>query len=156
VVLLLVGGGPETGRLKAESEKLGLDDAVRFIARVPHAEVRRYYDLVDFFVYPRRSMRLTELVTPLKPLEAMAEGRIVIASAVGGHRELIRDEETGFLFPPDAPETMAHQIIKAISASDVHPHMRESARHFVETSRTWPVCAAAYRPIYEAALHRPP
>ena len=49
-------------------------------------------------VYPRLSMRLTELVTPLKPLEAMAQGRLVLASDVGGHRELIRDGETGTLF----------------------------------------------------------
>ena len=43
-------------------------------------------------------MRLTELVTPLKPLEAMAQGRLLVASDVGGHRELIRDGETGVLF----------------------------------------------------------
>jgi glycogen(starch) synthase len=58
----------------------------------------RYYNLIDVLVYPRHSMRLTELVTPLKPLEAMAQGRLLVASDVGGHRELIRDGETGILF----------------------------------------------------------
>ena len=70
---------------------------------MPHAEVQRYYDLIDVLVYPRRSMRLTELVTPLKPLEAMAQGRMFVASDVGGHRELIRDGETGLLFRPAMP-----------------------------------------------------
>ena len=76
-----------------------LADRVVFTGRVPHGEVQRYYDLIDVLAYPRHRMRLTELVTPLKPLEAMAQGRMFVASDVGGHRELIRDGETGFLFP---------------------------------------------------------
>jgi glycogen(starch) synthase len=64
---------------------------VHFTGRVPHAEVQRYYGLIDVLIYPRRSMRLTDLVTPLKPLEAMAQGKLVLASDVGGHRELITD-----------------------------------------------------------------
>ena len=54
--------------------------------------------LADVLAYPRLPNRLTELVTPLKPLEAMAQGRMFVASDVGGHRELVRDGETGFLF----------------------------------------------------------
>ncbi len=69
-----------------------------FTGRVPHAQVQRYYELIDVLAYPRLPIRLTELVTPLKPLEAMAQGRMFVASDVGGHRELIRDGETGFLF----------------------------------------------------------
>ncbi|MDF0678140.1 MAG: glycosyltransferase [Nitrosomonas sp.] len=57
-----------------------------------------YYDLIDVLVYPRLSMRLTDLVTPLKPLEAMAQGRVLAASDVGGHQELIRDNHNGILF----------------------------------------------------------
>lgn len=151
-VLLLVGGGPEDERLRNLSQELNLGDAVRFVGRVPHAEVRRYYDLVDFFVYPRRSMRLTELVTPLKPLEAMAESRIVIASDVGGHRELVRDGETGFLFPPDDPDALAKNVIRAMAADTAN--MRAAGRHYVETSRAWPISASAYKPIYELAVTR--
>ena len=101
VTVLLVGGGPEAERLQALTRRLGLEGAVRFIGRVPHAQVRAYYDLVDLLVYPRRRMRLTDLVTPLKPLEAMAERRLVVASDVGGHQELIHDNETGYLFAAD-------------------------------------------------------
>ena len=145
-VLLLVGGGPETERLQRLAGELGLGDAVRFTGRVPHEQVRRYYDLVDFFVYPRRSMRLTELVTPLKPLEAMAEGRIVLASDIGGHRELIRDGETGFLFPPDDPPAIAARLVEAMLATDRHPSMRAAARRFIESERTWPsACRPAGR-----------
>jgi len=153
-VLLLVGGGPQEERLKAKAAEMGLGDTVRFVGRVPHGEVRRYYDLVDFFVYPRRKMRLTDLVTPLKPLEAMAAGRIVAASDVGGHRELISDGETGFLFPSDDVVRIAERLIEIISATGKHARMRETARRHVETSRTWPSCAAVYRDVYARVLRR--
>jgi hypothetical protein len=90
-VLLLAGGGPEEANLRAKISQGRLGEALRFVGRVPHGEVRRYYDLVDYFIYPRSRMRLTDLVTSFKPLEAMAARRIVVASDVGGHRELIRD-----------------------------------------------------------------
>jgi hypothetical protein len=73
-------------RAEGAGQALGLKDRVVFTGRVPHAEVQRYYDLVDVLAYPRHPMRLTELVTPLKPLEAMAQGRLLVASDVGGHR----------------------------------------------------------------------
>lgn len=151
-MLLLAGGGPEAERLREMTAQMGLGDAVRFTGRVPHEQVRRYYDLVQFFVYPRRSMRLTEMTTPLKPLEAMAAERIVLASDIGGHRELIRDGETGFLFPPGDPAAIAAGVIQAVLAQDRHAAMRAAGRRFVETERTWPVCVAAARPLYERLL----
>ena len=154
MTLLLVGGGQEDARLRAQAAALGLGDAVRFTGRVPHGEVRRYYDLVDFLIYPRRRMRLTDLVTPLKPLEALAEGRIVLASDVGGHRELLRDNETGFLFAPDDPAALARRVLEAAVAQDQHPRMREAGRHFVRTERTWQSSAGRYREVYERLLAR--
>lgn len=93
--LLLVGGGPEEERLRALAGNLNVADRVIFTGRVSHAQVRAYYDLVDVLVFPRTRIRLTDLVTPLKPLEAMAMGKPVLASDVGGHRELIEDGRTG-------------------------------------------------------------
>src|ERR1700739_682733 len=115
IATLLVGGGPEDERLRGVSTELGLGERVVFAGRVPHEEMRRYYDVVDLLVFPRISARLTELVTPLKPLEAMAQERIVVASSVGGHRELIRDRETGYLFPPDEPEWVAEGVMAALA-----------------------------------------
>src|SRR6185295_824732 len=89
--LLLVGGGPMEEALKAQAAASPSADRIRFVGRVPHDEVERYYALIDVLAYPRKAMRLTELVTPLKPLEAMAQRKLVAASDVGGHRELIED-----------------------------------------------------------------
>ena len=146
IALLLVGGGPMEAALRAAAAPLG--DAVRFTGRVPHDQVTRYYDLVDFLVLPRRRIRLTELVTPLKPLEAMAEGRLVLASDVGGHRELIENDVTGFLFAADDPAALARRVADAIAAAPRHDAMRAQARRFVTEQRVWPVAAAGYKDVY--------
>ena len=124
VRLLLVGGGPQEQYLKQQVTLLGLEEKVTFTGRVPHSEVGKYYSLVDLLVYPRKNMRLTDLVTPLKPLEAMAQGKLVLASDVGGHKELITDNENGFLFKADDVEHLSERIIELLantSSSSVSP-----------------------------------
>ena len=153
-VVLLVGGGPAEQAWRQAAECCGVAPHVRFAGRVPHDDVPRYFDLIDMVVLPRRRMRLTELVTPLKPLEAMAMGRLVVASDVGGHRELIRDGETGFLFRADDAEALAHCIIDAAGATDRAVEIRATARRFVEAERTWPTSVARLAPVYDALLAR--
>src|SRR5262249_53118215 len=93
--LLLAGGGRQEGQLRRLVETLGLGDRVIFAGRVAHDEVRALYGAVDVVAFPRVPDRLTEMVTPLKPLEAMTQRTPVVASNVGGHRELITDRRTG-------------------------------------------------------------
>src|SRR3546814_1935234 len=85
--LLLVGGGPMEAALKAQAAASSAASQIHFVGRVPHGEVELYYSLIDILAYPRKKMRLTDLVTPLKPLEAMAQGKLVAASDVDGHRD---------------------------------------------------------------------
>lgn len=152
VKLLMVGGGPEKERLVAQAAKLGIADRVVFTGRVPHEQVRRYYDLVSLFVYPRHRMRLTDLVTPLKPLEAMAQGSIVVASDVGGHKELLVDGKRGYLFPAGNAEALAAKLAEVIGRQDEWPAMRAEGRRFVEVERTWDRSVARSAPIYENLL----
>jgi PEP-CTERM/exosortase A-associated glycosyltransferase len=153
VVVLLVGGGPAEAALKEQVRHLGLAEAARFVSRVPHHLIQGYYDLVDIFVYPRHRMRLTERVTPLKPLEAMARGGIVLASDVGGHRELMNDGETGLLFRADDSDDLARSVLSLMAHKDHWPAMRTRARRFVERERTWTLSAAGYEELYTRALH---
>jgi PEP-CTERM/exosortase A-associated glycosyltransferase len=148
--VLLVGGGQEEQNLKSQAQDLGVADKVIFTGRVAHGEVQHYYDLVDVLVYPRLSMRLTDLVTPLKPLEAMAQGRLVVASDVGGHRELIRDGETGCLFRAGDARHLAATVLQVLEAHQLWPALRAAARHFVEQERNWQVSVARYQAVYEA------
>ena len=147
--LLLVGGGPQDAALKQQAVQLGLADKVVFTGRVPHAEVQRYYDLVDVLAYPRHSMRLTELVTPLKPLEAMAQGRLLVASDVGGHKELIRHGETGWLFKAGSAESLAQAVGDLLSQPERWPELRAAGRRFVETSRNWAASVSNYPAVYQ-------
>jgi glycosyltransferase involved in cell wall biosynthesis len=153
--VLLVGGGPQDETLRRVAAELGLADRVVFTGRVPNTAVQRYYDLMDVLVYPRRSMRLTDLVTPLKPLEAMAQGRVLIASDVGGHRELIRDSETGFLFAAGDADALARRLIEVLDRRAEWPQVRARARHFVESERTWRASAARYVDVYRSVKDIP-
>ena len=148
--VLLVGGGPQENELKALAAKLGIEDRVVFAGRVPHGEVQRYYGIVDVFAYPRKSMRLTELVTPLKPLEAMAQGRLLVASDVGGHKELIRDGETGVLFRAGDAASLADAIVRLLGQRDRWPQLRDQGRRFVEQERTWETSVAGYRAVFDS------
>lgn len=148
VKLLLVGGGPQDAALKAQVADLGLQDKVVFTGRVPHDEVQRYYDLVDVLAYPRHSMRLTELVTPLKPLEAMAQGRLLVASDVGGHKELIRHGETGMLFKAGSAQALTDTIIDLLGQAERWPEIKRAGRQFVENERNWARSVANYRHVY--------
>ena len=152
--VLLVGGGPQEESLKAQAATLGLTDRVIFTGRVPHDQVQRYYELIDVLAYPRRPIRLTELVTPLKPLEAMAQGRMFVASDVGGHRELIRHGETGFLFPAGDAAALERAIDSVLSKRETWPLIRSQARAFVEQERTWAASVARYSGVYARALSR--
>jgi len=149
--ILLVGGGVEEERLKAQAVRLGIADKVVFTGRVPHREVSRYYSLIDLLVFPRKSMRLTETVTPLKPLEAMAQGRLVIASDVGGHRELIEHGVTGHLFRPGDPEALAEAARMVLADGGRWTEIKAAGRRFVEQQRNWRASVGRYAAVYDAA-----
>ncbi len=154
VRVLLVGGGPQETRLREYAQALGFESQVIFTGRVAHNQVQRYYSLVDIFVYPRYSMRLTELVTPLKPLEAMAQGRLVVASDIGGHREIIRDGKTGCLFQAGNAKALARVINNLLQHREQWPGFHTAGRQFVERERNWVGSVSRYAPVYQQLVDR--
>jgi len=149
VRLLLVGGGPEEENLREMVKNLRIEKYVIFTGRVPHDKVQKFYNLVDIFVYPRKKMRLTDLVTPLKPLEAMAQHKLVAASNIGGHNELIEDGKTGILFRPDNALDLAGTIIETLENRDKWPEIHTAARTYVEEVRNWKNSVANYPAVFE-------
>lgn len=147
--LLLVGGGPMEEALRRQAEESPVRERIRFIGRVPHHEVELYYGLIDILAYPRKKMRLTELVTPLKPLEAMAQRKLVVASNVGGHRELIEDGVTGTLFPAGDPRALADALDTLFANRPSWEGRRDVARRFVERDRNWSSNISSYMPAYQ-------
>lgn len=152
--LLLVGAGPMAEAWRAAAAVLPDPQAVIFTGRVPHTEVERYYSLVDVLAYPRKGQRLTDLVTPLKPLEAMAQRRLVAASSVGGHRELITDGDTGTLFAPDDPAACAAALGRLLDNREGWDAMRMRAETHVRTRHDWATNARDYLSVYHLLLAR--
>ena len=149
--LLIVGDGADSAEVKKEIEETGSSSYVSFLGRVPHDQVERYYSLMDVMVYPRLSVRLTEMVTPLKPLEAMALGKAVLGSSVGGIRELIEPEVTGMLFKPGNIEDFCRQAARLLLHEDVRIALGNGARRRVLEERDWKVVVQGYEDVYEAA-----
>ena len=150
--LLLVGGGPVADRLKAQVETSPVRDTIHFTGRVPHAQVERYYSLCDVMAYPRKKSRLTDLVTPLKPLEAMAQGKLVAASDVGGHRELMENGVTGTLFAPDDPAACAAALADLLSHPERWDAIRDAGRAHVAQRHDWARNVRRYHDVYQALL----
>jgi PEP-CTERM/exosortase A-associated glycosyltransferase len=147
--LLLAGGGRQEQVLKSLVDSLGLHAHVTFAGRVSHEEVKLLYGVADVMVFARVSDRLTEMVTPLKPLEAMAQNTLVVASDVGGHRELIQDGVTGILYPAGNDEQLGRSIVAALTPSEALDEIRDRAGESVRQTRRWSVVANRYLPVYE-------
>jgi len=149
---LIVGDGPDSARIHALVRELGIETAVVLPGRVPHAEVERYYGLIDVLVYPRVSKRVTELVTPLKPLEAMAQNKLVIASDVGGHREMVFPGRNGQLFKAGDPASLAQAAVQLLEHPETWAALREGGRTYVSSQRSWERNAQIYDALYRRLL----
>jgi len=147
--LLLVGGGPMEAALRERAKASSAAGAIRFMGRVPHETVELYYALCDIMAYPRKKSRLTDLVTPLKPLEAMAQRKLVAASDVGGHRELMTDGVTGTLFTPDDPAALAAALAGLLSDRSNWAARLDAGREHVAQAHDWAGNAARYLDVYQ-------
>ena len=125
-------------------------DRVHVVGSVSPAEVARYYSLLDVVVYPRRSTRQTEMVTPLKPFEAMAMGKAVVASDVGGLREAV-DAGTGAYFRAGDAADLARCCIELLSDPERRRRLGDEARARLAQSRSWSEVVAVQRRAYAEA-----
>lgn len=152
VRFVLVGDGPEYSNLQALAQSLGIMDAVVFTGRIRHSDVEKYYDLIDILVYPRVSKRITELVTPLKPLEAMAKNKLVVASNVGGHREMVFTSRNGVMFAAGDSNSLADVCNDLLSRPEKWDALREGGNRYVSEHRSWKQNIKVYHRVYEHCL----
>jgi glycosyltransferase involved in cell wall biosynthesis len=144
---LIVGDGPERPALMRQAAALGLDAI--FPGRVPMSQVRAYHAVLDVFVVPRTPDRVCQLVTPLKPVEAMASGLPVVVSGVRALSEIVNDKVTGLLSPPLDPAALADALSELLGSADLREKLGANAREWVARDRTWAHNAARYREAYE-------
>jgi glycosyltransferase involved in cell wall biosynthesis len=143
---LIVGDGPERGALQRQAAELGLDAI--FTGRVPMTKVRDYHAVLDVFVVPRTPDRVCQLVTPLKPVEAMASGLPVVVSGVKALGEIIQDKVTGLQFPPLDAEALADALQLLLGNQELRRELGANAKQWVARDRTWEHNAARYRDAY--------
>ncbi len=153
--VLIVGSGEEEAAIGTAIRECGATGYARILDRVPHDEIMRYYSVVDVMVFPRLRVRLTEMVTPLKPLEALSLQKAVLASDVGGHRELVEHDNTGLLFRSEDVADFCVQSERLISGPRLRRQLGERGREMILRDKDWKVLARRYQAIYEfASKHR--
>jgi len=151
---LIVGKGQTYEDCRRIARDAGLEEKIVHPGRVPHDEVQSYYSITDILVYPRVRQRMTELVTPLKPLEAMAMGKAVIGSDVGGLAELITHGETGLLFEAEHPEALRSAIVDLADDRELRTRLGRQGRDHVCRHRRWHDIVSGYRAVYDDACRR--
>jgi len=145
---LIVGDGPERAALQRQAAQAGLAEAAVFTGRVPTSEVRQFHALLDIFVVPRTPDRVCQLVTPLKPVEAMASGLCVVTSEVKALTEIVKHEVTGMQTVPQDPVSLADCLELLLYSPDIRRKLGDNAREWVARDRTWANHAARYRDAY--------
>jgi len=145
---LIVGDGPERAALQRQAAAAGLAQAAVFTGRVPAAKVRQFHALLDVFVVPRTPDRVCQLVTPLKPVEAMASGLCVVTSEVKALTEIVKHEVTGMQTVPQDPVSLADCLEYLLYSPDIRRKLGDNAREWAARDRTWAHNAARYRDAY--------
>lgn len=151
LAVLIVGDGPARVSLQrrvAELRKGGCRTSIVLTGRVPRAEARDHHAAIDIFCVPRRRTPVTLLVPPLKPVEAMALGRVVVASDLPPLRELLQPDR-GRLVPPDDVQALADAVAELARDANGRRELGDNARSYVATERTWSAAAANYETIYD-------
>ena len=151
---LIIGSGEAEAELRAQHAKLGLEGKVILGGKVAPADVPTLYGLADVLCYPRERRRITELTTPLKPLEAMSMGKPVVVSDVGGLRELVHDQSTGLFFRAGDVDDLARVLGQLCRDGERRRRLGERGRAEMIRHRSWSTITQRYRRVYEAAAER--
>jgi len=152
--LVIIGDGPDTDELKTLAAEEGLGDRAVFVGRVPHDLMPFYYDLIDVFAISRPPSRVAKLVTPLKPLEAMAMGKAVVTSDLPALREIVQDAKTGVLYVPGDVSDLADKCIQLLQDEALSTRIGRAAAQWVRKERTWSAVLKHLGPAYRSAMER--
>ena len=147
--MLIYGDGIELGKLKylAISNPL-----VEFKGKFTQNKISEVYSTIDVVINPRISNYLTNSVTPLKPLEAMAYRKLVLASNVGGMKELIEHNKTGYLFQSDSTKSI-EKIVRDVASTNDCDHIVENAHKYILSDRSWQANAKIYYKLYNNLIN---
>jgi glycosyltransferase involved in cell wall biosynthesis len=129
VTVLVIGDGPQTAELQRLAQQLSLANTVRFLGT--RADIPVLNRLLDIFVLPSR-----EEACPMALLEAMAAGRAVVATTVGGSPEIVQHEVDGWLVPPDDPKALSQALLTLLRDTAARATLGAAAYQKVMTQFT--------------------
>jgi len=150
-ILLLVGSGREKENLENLVKQLNLSDKVIFTGNVDHSLIKDYYALIDLFVVPRRRDYAADLVTPLKPYEAMGMKIPLLMSDRAALKEII-GEDRGFIFKTEDEEDLANVAINCLNNKDECSKRASIAHEWLINNRTWKMNAEIYKNLYSKII----
>ncbi|GAB2892854.1 glycosyltransferase [Neomicrococcus lactis] len=151
--LVVVGDGAGLSKVRDLVSDLGITGNVRFAGRMPASKVPDYVNLMDIVACPRLSNPVTEMVSPIKPLEAFAAGKPVLASNVAPLVDLIGpDQERGQLFEAGDESSLCNALLELAADSELRADKGRSARTWVEANRSWEVTASSLKLIHDELL----
>lgn len=150
--IALAGGGGVYPELKSYKERNKLGPRVRFVGRRPSEEIPRFLSCVDIVACPRKSLPVTEMVSPLKPLEAYAASKPVVLSDVSPHRVLAgEDQQRGLLFEPGSPKALADALQVLIEDAELRTAKGRAGRLWAVDERQWSTLGRQIRRVYAQA-----
>lgn len=150
--VLIVGDGAELERFKSIATERGLEKLITFTGRVPHADVERYYSIVDIAPFPRLPLPVCEMVSPLKPFEAMAMGKAVVASDVSALAEIVQDGKTGLLHKKGSTEDLTRVLTALLDAPELRTQLAKNGLEWVRGERDWEQIAQRVVAVYDGLL----
>ncbi len=150
--VVLVGDGPAALDLRRLARALHLGATASFVGRAPHEDVARYYSLMDTMAFPRRGHRVCEVVSPIKPFEAMGAGKAIVVSGVRGLTQVVRHGETGLVHRTDDLESLAQHLERLLLSPELRLELGENARRWVAEHRTWTRVCSKVDEVYGRLL----
>lgn len=141
----IVGDGNVRSQLEALSRRLNVQDQIDFTGRVPAEIAVRQYDDVNLVVLPRYSTPATEIVTPLKPFEAMAAGRPLVVSSVSALNEVSRDGRCAVVFETGNSKDLAVKIVETLDDKTKQKSMVTAAKSLVSQDHNWDTVANKFK-----------
>ena len=138
--------------LLAHCEKIGIGEHAHIEGPVPHEQVAPFYELIDVFVVSRPDARVTRLVTPLKPFEAMRSGRALVMSDLPALAEIVEDGKTGRLYPAGDAKSLADRIRELLEDESQRSAMGAAAAEWVASERTWSKVIEGTTEVYQRLL----
>jgi len=150
--LLLVGDGLSAPDLRGRIDAAGLSHRTVLTGRVPHEDIARYYSLVDVCAFPRKPWEVCELVSPLKPFEAMAQEKAVVVSGTAALREMVSDGETGLVFDAGSVPALADALERLLADRGLRQRLGGAARQWILANRTWRTAGEACVTVYSRVM----